>query len=103
METKLNRLCLFVFGWDKWNIVPPKFEYGMLISFTVLPSIINQYKFRIKTRCKIQLERSNTFSIPSRKLFDAGIILKRTANEQIVADPFQELLKLILSSISLLQ
>lgn len=72
METKLNRLCLFVFGWDKWNIVPPKFEYGMLISFTVLPSIINQYKFRIKTRCKIQLERLNMFSIPSRKLFDAG-------------------------------
>lgn len=100
METKLNRLCLFVFGWDKWNVVPPKFEYGMLISFTVLPSIINQNKFRIKTRRKIQLERLNMFSILSRKLFDAGIILKRSANGEIVADPCQELLKLILCSIS---
>lgn len=63
METKLNSLCLFVFGWDKWNVVPPKFEYGMLISFTVSPSIINQNKFRIKTRRKIQLERLNMFSI----------------------------------------
>lgn len=49
----------------------------------------------------MQLERLNMFSILSRKLFDAGIILKRTANEEIAADPYQELLKLILCSISL--
>lgn len=62
----------------------------MLILFTVAPPIINQNKLRIKTRRKIQLERLNMFSTPSRKLFDAGIILKRTANEEIVADSFQE-------------